>query len=184
MRLPGGRQAQLRTQSVLHTQSNPNVLFSLKGFPMSKSTFPLTASCLCGQIKITVDSEPILTLACHCQDCQKLTASAFSMTAMLPTEATSIEGQLTSGGLRGTEKTHYFCKSCLSFIYTQMHYAPERVNLRTAMLQELSCNAPFVELMTDEKLPWAQVPAQHSYAQYPETSDEFHWLLSEYANQS
>ncbi|MEJ1993112.1 MAG: hypothetical protein P8X50_15870, partial [Maritimibacter sp.] len=42
--------------------------------------------------------------------------------------------------------------------------------------------APFVELMTDEKMPWAHVPAVHSYSRYPESLDELQALMDDYAN--
>ena len=38
----------------------------------------LSRSCLCGQINLTISSEPMMTGVCHCKNCQKQTGSAFS----------------------------------------------------------------------------------------------------------
>ncbi len=38
---------------------------------------PLTASCLCGAIKIEVQSQPLWSAHCHCRMCQKAHGAAF-----------------------------------------------------------------------------------------------------------
>ncbi len=46
------------------------------------------AACMCGQVRMRVSVPPVMTMACHCKGCQKLSASAFfSLTAMIPSEA-------------------------------------------------------------------------------------------------
>ncbi len=145
---------------------------------------PLKGSCLCGSVQVGVTAPPLLTLACHCRDCQKLSASMFSMTTMVPSEWFSCAGELVKGGLRAHGRTHYFCKSCLNFIYSKIAGVDQRINLRTSMLDEAASLAPFVELMTDEKLPWANVPAVHSFARYPASPEELEALTGEYSTWS
>ncbi|WP_445260586.1 GFA family protein [Picosynechococcus sp. PCC 11901] len=36
----------------------------------------MKGQCRCGQVKFEVTSEPLITMACHCVGCQKITASA------------------------------------------------------------------------------------------------------------
>ena len=140
---------------------------------------PLTGSCLCGAVNITVTAPPLLTLACHCRDCQKISAGAFTMTTMVPAEAFHCDGALEIGGLHTPGRTHYFCASCKNVIYSKV--AEDRINLRTSLLDNAEAFAPFVELMTSEKLPWASTPAPHSYDSYPQVPDEFLTLLEAYA---
>ncbi|MEJ1991577.1 MAG: GFA family protein, partial [Maritimibacter sp.] len=80
---------------------------------------PFEGSCLCGAVSVRVTAPPLLTLACHCRGCQKFSASAYSLTTMFPAEAFSVTGELITGGLGLDGKKHYFCKSCLNFIYSQ-----------------------------------------------------------------
>jgi hypothetical protein len=102
---------------------------------------------------------------------------------MFPSDAFSYTGELIQGGLGSNERTHNFCKSCLNFVYSQIGGADHRINLRTSVLSEATSFDPFVELMTDEKLPWANVPAVHSFAHYPRSLEELQALMDEYSAQ-
>jgi hypothetical protein len=42
------------------------------------------------------------------------------------------------------------------------------VNVRATMLDDHSWYAPFIEVYTSEKLPWANTSAQHSFATQPD----------------
>lgn len=142
---------------------------------------PLKGACMCAAVQVRVDAMPLLTVACHCGGCQKFSASAYSLTAMVPKESFHIEGKLNRGGLGTEGRAHYFCASCKNFVYSQLASAPDRVNLRISILQERAAFAPFVEVMTDEKLPWAQLPVTHSYATAPTSLDELKALMADYA---
>lgn len=142
---------------------------------------PLKGACLCGSVQVKVTVPPLLTLACHCSDCQKLSASAYSLTTMVPSDGFFYTGELIKGGLGSSGRTHYFCKSCLNFIFSRIEGADQRINLRTSVLNEAASLEPFVELMTDEKMPWASVPAVHSFARYPESLEELQALMDAYA---
>lgn len=148
---------------------------------MNAPELPLDGSCLCGAVQVCVTATPLLTLACHCRDCQKLSASAYSLTAMIPDEGFSVRGALVIGGRRDERRRHHFCPTCMSFVFTRIKGADTRVNLRASVLDDLTWFAPFVELMTDEKLPWASVPAMHSFARYPETIEAVDALMTDYA---
>lgn len=150
---------------------------------MNVSKFPLTGSCICGAVQVSVTALPLLTFACHCRDCQKLTASAFSLTAMIPRVNFAYTGALSVGGLHSEERAHHFCASCQNFVFSEMKRAPERINLRTSILDEGASFPPFVELMTVDKLSWSSVPAVHSYEQGPTTLDELQKLMDDYSRQ-
>ena len=141
---------------------------------------PMKGACLCGSVQVQSTAPPLLTLACHCRDCQKLSARAYSLTTMFPSGGFSYTGELIKGGLGSSGRTHYFCKSCLNFVFSQIEGADQRINLRTSILDEGASLEPFVELMTAEKVPWANVPAVHSFAQYPKSLEELQALMNEY----
>lgn len=101
---------------------------------------------------------------------------------MFPQESFSCTGELIKGGLGSVGKDHYFCKSCLNFIYSQIGVASYRVNVRTPILDNAASFEPYVEVMSDEKMSWATVPAKHSYAQAPESLDELQALMDDYKN--
>ena len=143
---------------------------------MALPKLPLHGACLCGSVQFIVTEPPLLTFACHCRDCQKLSASAFTLTTIVPSRGFACSGKLTRGGLGAPERSHFYCASCLNIIYSRIAGADDRINLRTSLLDEAASFAPSVELMTDEKLPWAEVPARHSYAKCPTSLAEL-WAL-------
>jgi hypothetical protein len=138
---------------------------------------------MCGAVKVHVTALPLLTLACHCRGCQKFSASAFSLTTMFQSESVSFTGPLQKGGLKDPDRVHHFCKSCLNFIYSQIKGAEHRINLRTSVLHDAASFKPFVEVMAEEKMPWAHVPIAHSFSRYPTSLDELQRLMDEFASQ-
>lgn len=134
---------------------------------------------MCGECRMRVSAAPIITMACHCTGCQKLSASAFSLTAMIPAEAFEVVAGTTQiGALHGDNPYHY-CSRCLNWLYTSLASAPF-VNIRPTMFDVPLWSAPFIESWVSEKLPWAQTPAHHSFQQFP-TPDMYGPLMAEYA---
>lgn len=138
---------------------------------------------MCGSVQVHLTEPALLTLACHCRDCQKFTASAYSLTTMFPRDGFSYEGKVVRGGLGTGDRAHYFCASCLNFIFSEVRGAEWRINLRTTVLEDAASFPPFIELMTDEKLPWASVPVIHSFARHPASAEEVQALMDSYARQ-
>ena len=141
---------------------------------------PLKGTCLCGAVTVSVTQIPLLTVACHCRDCQKFTASAFSLTTMVPRDGFSCDGEVILGGLKRDGRAHYFCASCLNFVFSQIGEDSPRVNIRTSLLDAAARFEPFIEIMTEEQMPWAKTPAKHSYARHPETAEELQDLFDAY----
>ena len=47
------------------------------------ATYPIDGACQCGAVTYQLSAEPQKVLACHCKACQKLSTSAFSLTAVV-----------------------------------------------------------------------------------------------------
>jgi hypothetical protein len=143
---------------------------------------PWTGACRCGRVKLKVAAPPIITTACHCTGCQRMSASAFSLSVAIPAEGFEVaEGKPVIGGLHGATQ-HYFCPHCLSWMFTRPEGLDFFVNLRTAMLDgDLPGRlAPFVETFTDEKLPFALTGAPKSFGTFPPI-EAWEGLMQEYA---
>jgi hypothetical protein len=141
---------------------------------------PWAGGCRCGQTRIVVTAAPLLASACHCTGCQKMTASAFSLTLTIPSEGFAVTaGEPALGGVHGATR-HHFCPHCMSWMFTRPEGLDWFVNLRPTMLDEPDWFTPFIETWTSEKLPWAETPAVHSYATLP-ALEEYEGLLAEFA---
>ena len=146
---------------------------------MSKLELPADGQCRCGDVRIRLSAQPILTMACHCKGCQRMSSSAFSLSAAIPTNGFEvIRGQPVLGGLRNPELQHYFCAQCMTWMFTR--FLPEFVNVRVTMLEDASWFSPFVETWTKAKLPWVTTPAVYGYAEFPPMED-FAKLTAEFA---
>jgi hypothetical protein len=134
---------------------------------MTRPTPPLIGGCRCGEVRFRIDAPPLVTMACHCRGCQKMTASAFSLSALVPSQAFSVTGrEPVIGGLHGPNR-HYFCPHCLSWMFTRPEGADGLVNVRATLLDDAAWVSPFMETCTAEKLDWVTTPAAYSFEGFP-----------------
>jgi hypothetical protein len=144
---------------------------------------PWEGGCRCGQVRIKVSAAPLLSMACHCKGCQRMSASAFSLGVAIPSEGFAvIQGEPVIGGLHGANR-HYFCASCMSWIFTRAQGIDQFVNVRPTMLDDASFFAPFIETCTKDRLQWATTGAVYSFETFPPAA-EWAGLMAEYARQA
>ena len=139
---------------------------------MKPASLPSVGRCRCGQLRIEVSAPPLLTSACHCRGCQRMSASAYSLTATVPADSFRVTaGEVVRGGAKGPELEHFFCPNCLSWMFTKIVGFEGVVNVRSVMFDDPSWSEPFIETMTRDKLAWASTPARHSYEAFPPMED-------------
>ena len=152
---------------------------------MTMPELPIDGGCRCGKVRFRISVTPVMTSVCHCSGCQRMTASAFSTTIMVPSEGFAvIAGDPVIGGLHGDQSRHHHCDWCKSWLFTRIppEYGPF-VNVRATMLDDATWFAPYMETFTDEKLPWAQTGATRSYPTFPNMAD-YAALLEAYREQA
>lgn len=139
--------------------------------------------CRCGQVQFQVTRDPVITMACHCRGCQRMTASAFSLSALVLADSFEVTaGEPVIGGLHGPTR-HFFCPHCMSWLFTRPEDAPGFVNVRTPMFDDPSGLEPYMETMTAEKMPWATTPAVRSFEGFPAPGD-FGPMMQAYAERA
>jgi hypothetical protein len=147
---------------------------------MTGLNLPAEGGCRCGRVRIRISAAPLVAMACHCTGCQKMSSSAFSLSAAIPADGFAVtEGEPVIGGLRGATR-HYFCPHCMSWMFTRPEGMDWFVNVRATMLDDPGWYAPFIETWTSEKLAFAQTGAPHSYETLP-PMDAYEGLIKEYA---
>ncbi|MGV3481012.1 MAG: GFA family protein [Sphingobium sp.] len=147
---------------------------------MTGPTLPIEGECRCGAVGFSISALPLLTMACHCTGCQRMSSSAYSLSAAIPSEGFSItRGETVIGGLHGASQ-HHFCAHCMSWLFTRPEGMDWFVNIRPTMLNDTSWSRPFIETFTSEKLPWAETGAAHSYESFP-PMEAYEGLVAEYA---
>jgi hypothetical protein len=146
---------------------------------MNNANVTQEGGCRCGQVRIKMTLAPFLTMACHCTGCQRMTGSAFSLSAAFSSDGFSVtKGEPVVGGLHGNPR-HFFCPHCMSWMFTRIDEF-DFVNVRATMLDDAGRFSPFIETYTSEKLPWATTPAPHKFEKFPAMED-YKGLMEKYA---
>ena len=122
----------------------------------------------------------MITMACHCTGCQKMTGGPYSLSAMIAGDAFEVtKGQPVVGGLKGDEIDHMFCPNCMSWVFTRVMDGAF-INVRSPMLDDTSDTEPYVESYTSEKLDWVKLETPHSFEKFPEL-DDYTAIIQAYA---
>jgi len=134
---------------------------------MSDWKLPWRAGCRCGGVELEIAMAPLVTLACHCRGCQRMTASAYSLSIAVPAPGFRVvKGEPVIGGLHGASR-HFHCPHCKSWLFTRPEGMDDLVNVRATMLEDPAWFAPFVETCTAEAFAWAKTGAAHSFEKFP-----------------
>ena len=123
---------------------------------------------------------PLITMACHCTGCQRMTGGAYSLSSLYPAERFAVtQGDTVRGGMK-SGPDHRFCPQCMSWMFTMAAELEGFVNVRSTMFDDAADHRPYVEMARNEALPDAVSGAVRSYEGFPQES-EFPELLAEYA---
>jgi hypothetical protein len=124
--------------------------------------------CRCGAVRFAVNDDPLVTMACHCRGCQRMTGGAYSLSSLYAwSDFELTDGEPVLGGLKA-ETRHYFCPSCLSWMYTRPAGMDDYVNVRSTMLDDAPDHRPFMEAFHREALPGAETGAVKRFDTVPE----------------
>lgn len=125
--------------------------------------YPIEGSCQCGQVTYKLKEAPKMVLACHCKECQKLSTSPFSVTAIIDSSAIDFYGEFkewSRSADSGNTNTAKFCPGCGNRIY---HFNPEdpstiKLKLKPTDMENDCIFKPTVHVWASEKLSWYKLP--------------------------
>lgn len=120
-------------------------------------TIPFQGGCACGAVRYECTAEPVLSINCHCRDCQRASGSAYASGLFLPKEAFRI----TRGALRyhvvtrgeGNRVGRGFCPACgCPVAATQSAYPI--VIVYAASLDDPGWHRPTLDIFAASAQPW------------------------------
>ncbi|MCG6213079.1 GFA family protein [Vibrio furnissii] len=125
--------------------------------------YPIEASCQCGQVSYKLFTAPKKVIACHCQECQKLSTAPFSVTAMVPADAIEFSGEMNKWGrvaASGNQNDGYSCRTCGNRIYQINPAQPDllKLKLKPVGLKNDALFEPQAHVWVSEKLSWVVLP--------------------------
>jgi len=148
-------------------------LFGSRSAVTSRLEPPEAGSCQCGACAFTVASAPFVAYTCHCTECQRLSASAFTTCMQVASEGVEI----TSGTLGRRARTAdsgntletWFCTTCGSALFSRNSARPRIATVYVGTLRNARAVTVDAHIWTDRKLPWVMLPEGHR--QFPGPGD-------------
>ena len=119
-----------------------------------------TASCSCGQLRITVEGEPRGVGVCHCLACQRRTGSVFAALARFsaPFEVSGVATEYVRTGDQGARFRFRFCPICGTTVFHTEEGHESWVSVAIGAFAEPSFPAPRVSIYDSRRHSWVQMP--------------------------
>jgi hypothetical protein len=147
---------------------------------MEEQSLGKLGGCRCGQVRFEAKPPVLLTMACHCKGCQRMTASAFSLSEMYAgANFELLSGSPVQDGMKASS-VHYVCPECSCWVYTKVSSTiGDFNNVRATMFDDVDQSPPFLETCSAEKLEWVEIGATHRYEKFP-PHEKFGGLIQEF----
>jgi hypothetical protein len=126
-----------------------------------------TATCLCGQFRVVVASEPTVVNVCHCRDCQRRSGVPWTSNAYFPKESVRLEGPnnvYTRASNAGNRINHHFCPTCGVTVCWARETGATRFGIPVGTFNDPSFPAPTVSFWEERGYAWS-----------PQMTDVEHW---------
>lgn len=121
-----------------------------------------TGRCLCGEITYEITGDPLATVVCHCEHCQRQSGGAFSVNLIVMPSQIEVTGELhtyvETGENDDGEYVHRrFCGSCGSPIISEMLLAGVTA-VKAGTLDNRTTIRPNTEVWCVDRQPWVELP--------------------------
>jgi hypothetical protein len=129
-----------------------------------------TASCSCGQLRLTCEGEPVRVSICHCLECQKRTGSVFAVQARFPSERVTIAGEASQWSRRGDgggSATFRFCPVCGATVCWEADGILGFVTVAVGAFADPAFPPPHVAVYEGRQHPWTPTLGEMPLERYP-----------------
>ncbi len=122
----------------------------------------ITGRCLCGQISYEVAGDPLTTVICHCEHCQRQSGGAYSVNVVIMEPQITVTGELSTFEDRGEHGDavyvrRRFCGNCGSPIYSALAEPAGVLALKAGSLDDTSIVEPSRQVWTETKQGWVDL---------------------------
>jgi hypothetical protein len=127
----------------------------------------LKGQCHCGAVRYEMPAETKHQAICHCSDCRRHAGAPFVSWALVPKDATHIDGETRQYASSEHGRRH-FCPRCgTSLFYTNEAVFPGLIDVQTGTLDDPDALPPTVQVQAAERVHWVedlkQIPAFERY---------------------
>jgi hypothetical protein len=119
------------------------------------------AACSCGQLRVSVEGDPVRISVCHCLACKRRTGSAFGYQARFPAEGFRVEGdykEFVRLSDEEEERRLSFCPECGSTVFYTLGSQPGVVAIPVGGFADPDFPPPWVSVYESRRHAWVQMP--------------------------
>ena len=107
---------------------------------------------------VTTEGDPLVTVVCHCYDCQKRAGSSHQVSAWFPdSRVNAVNGdsmEFTRVGNLGVETDFSFCPECGTTLYWRSSNTPDAHAIAVGCFAEPGFPAPAIEIFASRRHHW------------------------------
>lgn len=130
---------------------------------MEKLSLPLKGGCQCGALRYEISAPPLMLYCCHCTNCQKITGSAFVVSATLEEASLSFAKgspkKMTWISDSGNDRYGLFCADCGVRILHGQEPSSGAISMRSGTLDDTSWIKPSGHIWTRSAQSWVNFGA-------------------------
>jgi hypothetical protein len=139
-------------------------------------------ACQCGAIRYSVTGPLPPAYCCHCGECKKQSASAFSMSVAIEWRRMQTSGELSAHetiAFSGARKLACFCPACGTRMWHRAAPDSAWITLKVGTLDDAADISPRGHLWVSKKQPWIVLdPALPAFDTQPEDVQAWRTTLS------
>ena len=121
-----------------------------------------TGGCLCGAVRYEINGEPVRTAMCHCDDCRRVTGSAYATNFFFKADDIVVTKGTTKSfqhkGDSGNTLTKEFCPECGSPIFNSSAAGTGVKGVKAGTLDDVKGLRPQIEVYVSRRLPFTVSP--------------------------
>ena len=121
-----------------------------------------TATCVCGELSVRVEGEPLRINICNCKDCQRRSGSAFQLGAFFnESQVEAIDGEprlYSRSADSGRAVNLHFCPTCGVSVYFRAEARPGLIGVHAGCFADPDFPTPTHAVWTESKHDWVQLP--------------------------
>lgn len=118
-----------------------------------------TGQCFCGQVRFTIEAEPVGARMCWCRDCQRIASGSPTVNVLFPDGAVRFTGPVATiekTADSGNTVERGFCSKCGSQLYARTpQVAGAPIRIRAGTLDDPELMAPQAIIWTSSAPNWA-----------------------------
>ena len=137
-------------------------------------TAPHTGQCFCGQVRYTIQAEPLAARQCWCRDCQYIASGSATVNVLFPDDAVKFEGEITKLEKiadSGNRVERGFCPICGTQMYSRtIEPAGAPIRIRAGTLDNPELMPPSGSIWVESAPSWARIdPALPRFGRGPDS---------------